>query len=374
MQTAPKARDGYTFGGWSESQVADGAHITADTIVAQPNYYAHWKLKVTVTADSKEKIYDGQPLTCNTFGMQPSLMTGDAMTLNMTADSSVVNWNATPTLNKIDTKTVEVKNGAKDVTYNYDITIVDGTLTIKKAKVTVADLKLDSLTYGTIGETPFAGFGHTETLSGVNAETITGVWTISFTANARELSGAKHLAKGNYFAIYGFAPTSSNYNIIENQTVGFEVLPLGIDVVFVGWDALVFDNTIRTVNATTSGIYNGDNASIQVDYDKAEVKNAGKYLASSKVVGIDNANYTINVGKTQNFEIMQRVVTATFSRYFGKFYYGEAHTIDVALSNVVESAPCQPTLTYHGANIMSDGKVVNAGNYNATLSINNANY
>src|SRR5690606_30422826 len=99
-------------------------------------------IAITVTADSNSKVYDGSPLTDSGSSHTGTLASGDD--LQVTVTGSITNVGSVT--NEI--TLVKIMNGLVDVTENYDITEVDGTLTITKKTATIV-VDNDSKVFGT---------------------------------------------------------------------------------------------------------------------------------------------------------------------------------------------------------------------------------
>ena len=91
------------------------------------------KIAITLTADSGEQTTDTKtPLVVSTYKLTGTLADGHKISneLKMTSDSTLSEVGTRP--NKIDKDTVKIVDGeGKDVTANYEITLADGTLTVK---------------------------------------------------------------------------------------------------------------------------------------------------------------------------------------------------------------------------------------------------
>ena len=90
---------------------------------------------LVLTADSAEKVYDGKPLTKDSFTISSgSLVSGHKLTA--TVKGSQTDPGSSP--NKIDAASVKVMDGEKDLSAQYSIRLVDGTLTVKDAPAPIA--------------------------------------------------------------------------------------------------------------------------------------------------------------------------------------------------------------------------------------------
>ena len=87
---------------------------------------------LTITADSGTKVYDGNPLTKNTYSSE-GLAEGDTIS-SVTVTGTITDAGTSDNV----PSAVKIVNGeGKDVTANYDITYVKGTLEVTKAPLTV---------------------------------------------------------------------------------------------------------------------------------------------------------------------------------------------------------------------------------------------
>ena len=87
---------------------------------------------LTITADSGTKVYDGNPLTKNTYSSE-GLAEGDTIS-SVTVTGTITDAGTSDNV----PSAVKIVNGeGKDVTANYEITYVKGTLEVTKAPLTV---------------------------------------------------------------------------------------------------------------------------------------------------------------------------------------------------------------------------------------------
>ena len=116
---------------------------------------------LTITADDASKVYDGQALTKNSY-TNSALATGDAIT-SVTITGSQTNVG---TSNNVPSAAV-IKKGDVDVTANYNITYVNGTLEVTKktvkdnpgdgegtVNIVLTDISVDGFTYNGNGQKP----------------------------------------------------------------------------------------------------------------------------------------------------------------------------------------------------------------------------
>ncbi|MFI3307938.1 MAG: hypothetical protein R3Y21_05155, partial [Mycoplasmatota bacterium] len=89
--------------------------------------------KVTVTTDSAEKVYDATPLTKDTYTITSSNFVLDHK-LELNIIGTITNVG---TVSNITDNTYEVLSGSTNVTSNYEVTVLLGTLTITAREVTI---------------------------------------------------------------------------------------------------------------------------------------------------------------------------------------------------------------------------------------------
>lgn len=108
---------------------ANGKDVTAKyKISTQDGTLEITKAPLTVTAKSAEKVYDGKALTANTCEVKGSLAKGHKISATITGSQTQIGSSK----NKASNVKIVDANG-NDVTSNYEITYVEGTLTVKAA-------------------------------------------------------------------------------------------------------------------------------------------------------------------------------------------------------------------------------------------------
>lgn len=108
---------------------ANGKDVTAKyKISTQDGTLEITKAPLTVTAKSAEKVYDGTKLTANTCEVKGSLAKGHKISATVTGSQTQIGSSK----NKASNVKIVDANG-NDVTSNYEITYVEGTLTVKAA-------------------------------------------------------------------------------------------------------------------------------------------------------------------------------------------------------------------------------------------------
>ena len=147
--TAP---GGYYFAYWkddTEKQYPVGTKIGIDNI-SENDLYAVWEKKkeITLKANSGEFTYDGTEHTVSGVETDTFTINGSTYTVSGFTTDNPVKINAGIYPNNIQNKeSIIVKNGDTDVTYQFSVTTINGSLKINPKAVTVkADDK--SKTYG----------------------------------------------------------------------------------------------------------------------------------------------------------------------------------------------------------------------------------
>ena len=108
---------------------ANGKDVTAKyKISTQDGTLEITKAPLTVTAKSAEKVYDGKALTANTCEVKGSIAKGHKISATVTGSQTQTGSSK----NKASNVKIVDANG-NDVTRNYEITYVEGTLTVKAA-------------------------------------------------------------------------------------------------------------------------------------------------------------------------------------------------------------------------------------------------
>lgn len=108
---------------------ANGKDVTVKyKISTQDGTLEITKAPLTVTAKSAEKVYDGKALTANTCEVKGSLAKGHKISATVTGSQTQIGSSK----NKASNVKIVDANG-NDVTSNYEITYVEGTLTVKAA-------------------------------------------------------------------------------------------------------------------------------------------------------------------------------------------------------------------------------------------------
>ena len=285
------------------------------------------KMALTITAASGEKIYDGTPLT--DAGYAPTaLALGDAIeSVSVVGSQTIVGSSANVASAAV------IKDGDEDVTANYDITYVDGTLTVTKKGGIVVTITENSGEY-TYDATEKTVEGYTVAIN----STLYTVEDFAFSGEA--------VVKGTDAGTYDMELKAEDFaNINEN----FE------DVKFVIVDGTLTIK-VRPITVTINGntdtkVYNGAEQSVEgytveiADelYTEEDIAFTGEAIAKGTDVGTyamgltaeqfsnTNENFTVtfevNDGELEITPLTGVVVTITENS--GEFVYdGTVKTVE----------------------------------------------
>lgn len=265
------------------------------------------KTILTVVAASDSKVYDGTALVNATYTCPEcatKLSSGGELSVTMN-DASITNvGSVTNTV-----KTVEIFKGGSDVTDNYAINMVAGTLTVTKAPLTITTAS-DSKAYD--GNPLTAGV----TAVFVNGETATVVAT-----GSQKMVGS---SKNTYDIDWVTATAKQgNYQIVEN--LGTLTVSKAAVTIKVNAAEKLYGDADPEFSGVVTGLVNPDDLGVIKYYrSNANVKNAGSYPKAISASYTANMNYEVNVTKG-NLTVKKRNVTLT-SADASKVYDGTALT------------------------------------------------
>ena len=349
---------------------------------------------LTITADSDTKAYDGTALTKNGFTYEGLLPSDHIDNVTVTGSQIIVG-----TSDNVPSAAVIKDPVNVDVTANYEITYINGTLTVtKKALSITADAKSKAygnddpaLTYtsdGLVGTDAITG-----TLSRVAGEdvgtyailqnTVTAGdnYEISFTsANLTITKVGLTITANNYTITYGEEPAGDGVTcegFVKNDTysslggtldydfsytryddVGnnYTIMPKGLtssnyEITFkkgkltvspkkvgIAWSettSFPYDGTSHGLTATATGLVNGDVIGVKVT--GAET-NAGNHTAKAlALTGEKAGNYVLPEVKTQSFTITSKSIGDGTLADCYTLNFGENNTI-LLTDDVIGSA------------------------------------
>lgn len=140
------------------SRYAESQSITIQVDEALNVITVYYKVPLTITAENDSKTYDGTPLTQPDFKVE-GLVNGDTkadFTLDMTAESTITGVGTQP--NVVDQTTVRHKNGT--IPSYYNVTYVDGTLTITAKTINPDPENPNGITVDTPNDSVYDGEEH----------------------------------------------------------------------------------------------------------------------------------------------------------------------------------------------------------------------
>lgn len=260
---------------------------------------------ITVIAASESKVYDGSVLVNTNYTCPEcatSLSSGDVLSVTMN-DVSITNVGSVTNM----VKTVKVTNSGTDVTANYAINKVAGTLTVTKAPLTITTASDSKVYDGTPLMAPATATGL------VNGETLT------FTTASQTVVGSK----ANSYTISGGTASLSNYAVTENLgTLTVTKASATITVVNVSKQ---YGDADPVFSGNVTGLVN-ENDLGSVTYFRTNLadKNAGSYANAISASYTANPNYNVNIVKGK-LTITKRSVSLT-SATLSKVYDGETLT------------------------------------------------
>ena len=324
------------------------------------------KKNLTITADSDTKVYDTTPLTKNSY-TNTALAAGDTIeSVTVTGSQTAVGESA----NK--PSAAVIKNGNEDVTANYDITYVNGTLKVTKKVVTItadSDTKVYDGTPLTKESYTVSGL---EAGDRVDSVTIIGTQTKAGTSNNVPSAAV--------------IKNSANEDANDNYTISYvngtlEVTPKAVTIT-ADSDTKVYDGTSLTKNgySITSGeLATGDSiesvtvtGSQTTSGEGANVPSAAVIKNASNEVVTSSYNITYVNG---TLEVTKKAVTITADSD-SKVYDKTALTkdsytnSDLAAGDSIESVTITGSQTDAGesTNVPSAAVIKNASNEDVTAS------
>jgi len=335
------------------------------------------KANLTITADSNSKEYDGTALTDN--GWQDTAPIGlkgfDVVeSVTVTGSQTEVDSSANVASNAV------VKNNETDVTANYNIKYVDGTLKVTQStKAIVITSSTNSWTYDgnnhkdEVYTLTFDGVAVTADSTGKVFTLPTGD-TITITPTSAGVKNVADNASNNNTYTY----VLENANYYSNVTANYGTLTIGQKAVTVtanNASKKYGDADPATFTATVAGTFGND--SVQYSVSRAAGENAGTYAITPSGEAIQG-NYAVTY-VPGTFTINKRNVTIT-SEGGSKTYDGTALTKPVVVvsgDGFVEGEVSIINATGSVTNV-SEGKVTNsieivpndsfkADNYNINL-------
>lgn len=266
------------------------------------------KTAITITAKSGSMTYDGTALENGGYDLTGTLKAGD--TLDVTVSGSVTNVADNKADNNVITSVKVLRNGI-DVTAQYTITKVPGTLTINQRPVTFTG-ESDSRTY-TGSDIELTGITPDGLLTG---HTYTG---LTYSAKGKNVGGYDGTFSGTVKIMDGTVDVTGNYAV--TKTPGkLTITPIETPIVITAdSNEKEYDGTALTDSGYTytNGILvSGDVLTAVVEGSQTEVGSGANKVASYKVMRGDKdvtANYTFGTSVDGVLKVNPRAVTITVS-------------------------------------------------------------
>ena len=354
----------------SVTDEGNGATTTATmTIVIAPK-------ALTITAKAQTVQY-GTAISTGTGQVTISgLVNSDTLdSITLTQSKTAVSTDG-----KITPSGAVIKNGSTTVTSNYNISYVQGNLTVSKKDVTA--------TIGTCSDKTYDGTNTatcTINVAGkVGSETVTASGTCTF-ANAN--AGTDKAITCNSLSLGG--TNASNYNLTTTSLSGSaDITQKALTITATAKAQSVTYGTAITQGTnqvTVSGLIDGDALdSITLTQSKTAVSTDGKITPSAAVIkkGSTTVTSNYNISYVQgNLTITKKDVTASIGSCSDKTYDGTntaTCTINVVGKVGSETVTASGTCTFANADAGTDKAITcnnlslggtNASNYNLTTTI-----
>lgn len=317
------------------------------------------KTAITITAKSDSKTYDGTALVNGGYDLTGTLKAGD--TLDVTVSGSVTNVADNKADNNVITSVKVLRNGI-DVTAQYTITKVPGTLTINQRPVTFT---------GESATKPYTG--SEQKINGITEDglleghTYTGLTYSAKGKDADEYNGA---FSGTVKIMNGNADVTGNYAV--TKTPGkLTVTPIETPIVITAdSNEKEYDGTALTDSGytyTEGVLVSGDVLTAVVAGSQTDAGSSANKVTSYKVMRGEEevtANYTFGDSVDGTLKVTPRAITITVSD--ASKLFGTADPIftgSITKGELVNEGDLG-TIEYYRIN----AGVEAAGTYNAVLS------
>lgn len=317
------------------------------------------KTAITITAKSDSKTYDGTALVNGGYDLTGTLKAGD--TLDVTVSGSVTNVADNKADNNVITSVKVLRNGI-DVTAQYTITKVPGTLTINQRPVTFT---------GETATKPYTG--SEQEINGITEDglleghTYTGLTYSAKGKDADEYNGA---FSGTVKIMNGNADVTGNYAV--TKTPGkLTINPIETPIVITAdSNEKEYDGTVLTDSGytyTEGVLVSGDVLTAVVAGSQTDAGSSANKVTSYKVMRGEEevtANYTFGDSVDGTLKVTPRAITITVSD--ASKLFGTADPIftgSITKGELVNEGDLG-TIEYYRIN----AGVEAAGTYNAVLS------
>lgn len=261
---------------------------------------------ITIVAGSDTKIYDGTPLTkTDGFAVTGELAPGTDEVTDVVIEGSITDVGVA--FNKV--TGYKVMRGSLEVTSSYNFNLVNGTLTVTPAALTIKTNNASKVYDGTAlkdSDVKVSGLKNSETLQ--------------FVTDSQTVAGSKV----NGYEITGGTAKLSNYTIAE-ETLGTLTVTPKAATITVAVATKLYGDPEPDFTGTPSGLVdNADLGVIKYYRTNPAVKNVGEYADAITASYTANPNYSVTVVPAK-FTIAKRSITLT-SAGASKVYDGAALT------------------------------------------------
>lgn len=266
------------------------------------------KTAITITAKSGSMTYDGTALENGGYDLTGTLKAGD--TLDVTVSGSVTNVADNKADNNVITSVKVLRNGI-DVTAQYTITEVPGTLTINQRPVTFTG-ESDSRTY-TGSDIELTGITPTGLLEG---HTYTG---LTYSAKGKNVGGYDGTFSGTVKIMDGTVDVTENYAVTETPGK-LTINPIETPIVITAdSNEKEYDGTALTDSGytyTEGVLVSGDVLTAVVAGSQTDAGSSANKVTSYKVMRGEEevtANYTFGNSVDGTLKVTPRAITITVS-------------------------------------------------------------
>ncbi len=326
------------------------------------------KTAITITAKSGSMTYDGTALENGGYDLTGTLKAGD--TLDVTVSGSVTNVADNKADNNVITSVKVLRNGI-DVTAQYTITKVPGTLTINQRPVTFT---------GETATKPYTG--SEQKITGITPDGLLSGHTytgLTYSAKGTNVGGYDGAFSGTVKIMNGTVDVTGNYAVTKTSGK-LTITPIETPIVITAdSNEKEYDGTALTDSGYTytNGILvSGDVLTAVVEGSQTDVGSGANKVASYKVMRGDKdvtANYTFGTSVDGVLKVNPRAVTITVSdasKLFGTV--DPIFTGSITKGELVNEGDLG-AIEYYRINVGVEA----AGTYNAALSAKfkeNGNY
>lgn len=266
------------------------------------------KTAITITAKSGSMTYDGTALENGGYDLTGTLKAGD--TLDVTVSGSVTNVADNKADNNVITSVKVLRNGI-DVTAQYTITKVPGTLTINQRPVTFT---------GETATKPYTG--SEQKITGITPDGLLSGHTytgLTYSAKGTNVGGYDGAFSGTVKIMNGTVDVTGNYAVTETSGK-LTITPIETPIVITAdSNEKEYDGTALTDSGYTytNGILvSGDVLTAVVEGSQTDVGSGANKVASYKVMRGDKdvtANYTFGTSVDGVLKVNPRAVIITVS-------------------------------------------------------------